>query len=426
MYALVDCNNFYASCERIFNPKLIGQPIVVLSNNDGCIIARSNEAKALGIEMAQPLFMVRDIIKFHKVHVFSSNYELYNDINRRMFNILRMYTPSVEVYSVDEAFMDISGTLIKEKVTDYGLIGYRIQDQIQRCLGLPISVGIGSTKTLAKVANHFAKKLSYNKGVFDITTNENIIDLYLNHLSIEDVWGVGRQYNKLLRHNGIETAYHFKIKPSPWIRKNLTVAGLRLQHELKGIPCHALTVESQAKKSIVVSRSFGQPLHDYDSIKQAVLFFATRVATKLRQQNLKAKGVGVLLTTKFFGNQAFYHSSETCNFLIPCQDDYSFITYAQDILNKTYKHGYLYKKAGVFAYGLFDERLSQHEIFHQANLDDTDKSLTISQALDTLNDRFGSHTVNYGMALKSQAWQAQKQFSSPRYTTRWNEILTII
>lgn len=425
MFALVDCNNFYASCERIFNPKLNHQPIVVLSNNDGCIVARSNEAKALGILMAQPLFMVRDIIQAHNVHVFSSNYELYNDINGRLFNILRIYSPGVEVYSVDEAFMDLSGMTHQGKAMDLMLLGHRIRDQIQQWLGLPTSIGIGSTKTLAKVANHFAKKLSYFKGVFDISVSDNVANLYLRHLDIGDLWGIGHQYGKFLRAHDVTHALHFKQLPRPWVRKHLTVMGLRLHDELHGIPCHDLIITPEAKQSLMVSRSFGYPLSDFDAIKQAIAFFATRVATKLRQHGLKARGTGVTLTTKYFGTQAHYSGSQTKNFIIPCQDNATFIKEAHVLLQKIYRTGYQFKKGGVYAYGLVHQNIRQDELFHATDIEAVQKHLKISQAMDHINKRFGSHTISNGMAALDHPWQPQKNLCSPRYTTRWNEILKV-
>ena len=288
MLALVDCNNFYVSCERIFNPSLEGIPVVVLSNNDGCIISRSNEAKALGFKMGEPVFKRRDLIEKHNVKVYSSNYALYGDISHRVMNTLRNYSPMVEIYSIDEAFLDLTG--INTNLTKFG---QTIRNQILKNIGMPIGIGIGATKSLAKVANKIAKK---DRGVFAIET-ENQRLWALENTHIEDVWGVGRRYAVLLKKHGVNTALDFTKLSTDWIRNHMTVVGHRLRDELLGKPCIAMETVMQPKKNNATTRAFGKKLSDIGYIREAVSAHATSCAAKLRRQKSVARFVTVFIHT---------------------------------------------------------------------------------------------------------------------------------
>ena len=295
MYALVDCNNFFASCERVFNPALREQPIVVLSNNDGCVIARSNEAKKLGLKMGDPFFKVKDIIEKNGIHVFSSNYVLYGDMSSRVMKILSDFVKDVEVYSIDESFLDLTGYEEYYNLLEYGK---QIVHTVSRNTGIPVSMGIAPTKTLAKVASKFAKKYKRYGGVCIIDSEEKR-EKALKLFDIEDVWGVGRQYAKLLNYHGIKTAYDFTLKPESFIRKHMKVGGVRTWKELRGIPCHSLE-QPQDKKSICTSRSFGETVTDYPTLSEAVSNFAAACARKLREQNSCAGMITVFILTNRF------------------------------------------------------------------------------------------------------------------------------
>lgn len=422
VYALVDGNNFFVSCERAFNPKLEGRPVVVLSNNDGCIIARSNEAKALGIKMAQPYFQARDLIARHGVAVYSANLELYRDIHHRMIALLRQEVPSLEVYSVDEAFLKLPDV----KDMDFTSLGHRIQLTLRQGLGLPVSIGIAPTKSLAKVANYYVKLVPDYQGVLDLNILKDHTP-FLRNLPIKEVWGIGRRHAQRLRLQGIETAYDFtKISPS-WVRSHMTVMGLRLQKELCGHACYHLNDHPGLKKSRMVSRSFSQPLTDFIAIKEAVAFFIARGAEKLRQDNQRAKILGVFLTTKAYGNKNFYRAFETVPLLESTSNTAELLHHAVKILEKIYKPDYLFKKAGVFLSSLEDEREDpkgsgcQLDLWkgHQSQWSDK-----VIRAMDAINQRHGRDMIHFGVAGVSQGWRPVPGFSSPRYTTDIREVLT--
>ncbi|MDQ1266391.1 MAG: Y-family polymerase, partial [Bacteroidota bacterium] len=290
--ALVDCNNFYASCERVFNPKLYGKPIVVLSNNDGIIVARSDEAKALGIKMGEPLFKIQDLVRRHNIQVFSSNYTLYGDMSCRVMRVLEQYSQDVEIYSIDEAFLSLWG-MERNDLTEYCR---NIRNIVRQWTGITVSVGIAETKTLAKLANRIAKKNPKFGGVLNLIGDPNIEE-YLKITLVEDIWGVGRQYTKFLNNHGIKTAYDFVNSNDKWIKKNMTVMGLRTCFELRGIPCIKLEYAVPAKKAIVCSRSFGKPVIEKQELHEAVSLFTTRAAEKMRRQNSAASLLTVFLRT---------------------------------------------------------------------------------------------------------------------------------
>ena len=277
LFALADCNNFYASCERVFNPKLAGRPAIVLSNNDGCVVARSNEAKALGIAMGVPAFQIRHLIRKHDVQVFSSNYALYGDLSQRVMETLQQFSPEVEVYSIDEAFLNLSG-FTNINLTDYGR---RIRATVKQWTGIPVSVGIAETKTLAKIANHVAKRTEGTDGVFDFTAWPDR-DSVLARVLVEEVWGIGPNYARLLTQHGITTALGLRDADDHWIQKQMGVVGLRTVHELRGISCLPLEQCPPPKQGITCSRSFGRPVTTLAEMREAVAAYTARAAEKLR------------------------------------------------------------------------------------------------------------------------------------------------
>jgi DNA polymerase V len=293
VYSLIDCNNFYVSCERVFNPKLEGKPVIVLSNNDGCVIARSNESKALGIGMGVPVFKCKDLIKKHKIQVYSSNYTLYADMSQRVMDTLAQFTSDVEVYSIDEAFLSLS-EFMSLNLTEYAR---DIRSTVKRWTGIPVSIGIGSTKTLAKVANKLSKRNPQYGGVFDITSHTQMNEL-LEQIRVEDIWGIGRQYTKLLNQNGIYTALQLKNASDTWIRKHMSVSGLRTVWELRGISCIPLEEAPPSKKAIISSRSFGRPVESLEELKEAIASYISRASEKLRAQQ-SVTSVGCVLDLDF-------------------------------------------------------------------------------------------------------------------------------
>lgn len=414
MFALVDCNNFYVSCERIFNPSLEGKPVVVLSNNDGCIISRSNEAKALGLKMGEPVFKHKDLIDKHIVTVYSSNYALYGDISHRVMRTLNDYSPLVEIYSIDEAFLDLTGIN-----TNLSKFGQDIKNRIQRDIGMPIGVGIGSTKSLAKIANKIAKK---NRGVFAIET-ENQRLWALANTPVEDIWGVGRRYAVLLKKHGIETALDFTKLSTEWIRKHMTVQGHRLKEELLGKPCIALETVMQPKKNIATTRAFGKKLSDKGTIIEAVSTHATKCAAKLRRQRSVARFVTIFIhTDPFSETQKYVSRSITVTLPIASNSDIILAKAAIAGLNEIFIPNLLYKKAGVIVSEISSDNAIQQNLFEHH---DDEKLNAVSQVTDFLNARYGDKTIKLAVQGSSREWKLKQEKLSPGYTTRWGDILSV-
>ena len=416
VFALVDCNNFYVSCERVFNPKLWNKPVVVLSNNDGCAVALSNEAKALGLTRATAMFHHKELVKRHDVQLFSSNYTLYGDMSHRVMSCLREFSPSMEVYSIDEAFLSLDG--MKGSLTEYGT---SIRQKVTRWTGIPISVGIGPSKTLAKLANHVAKKRCGDFGVYNIL-DETDIDGLLKSIDVGETWGVGRRYKKMLNQNGIHTVYDLKMAEDKWIRKKMTVVGLRTVLELRGIPCYNLEEHIPAKQGIVCSRSFGKPVESLSDMREAVATFASRAAEKLRKQNSVVKSLSVFIETNYFKeNEPQYRNSLELTLSTATADTGKIISEACFGLKQIYRSGYRYKKAGVMFLEILPESDIQPDMFSPAN----SKAEKLQPVIDSLNERFGLGTVGVlAMGLKKR-WRMRQEHLSPRYTTRWDEILTV-
>ncbi|MFZ4456220.1 MAG: Y-family DNA polymerase [Bacteroidales bacterium] len=420
MYGLIDCNNFFASCERVFNPSLRNQPIVVLSNNDGCIIARSDEAKAIGIPMGAPVFQMRDIIKANNVHVFSSNYILYGDMSNRVMSILAGMVPEIEVYSIDEAFLHLDGFSELYNLNDFAkhLVKY-----VGKATGIPVSLGIAETKTLSKLANHYAKKNKLlTKGLYVLDTEEKITTL-LKATEIGDVWGIGRRYSKFLMQKGIMTAYDFTKASAVWVRKEMSVVGLRTWKELRGEPCIELDHTPSAKKSICTSRSFRSKLTKLPEIEQAMTYYASACARKLRAQDSCARVMTVILYTDYFRKDLpQYTPSLTMQLSVASNDSMELTKYAIEGLRKIFKSGYSYKKAGV----IVSEIVPQSHV--QGNLFDTidrSKRARLMNAIDHINDEHGRDKIRLASFGFDRHWVNRRDQLSPNYTTNLKDIIVV-
>ncbi|MDP7654085.1 MAG: Y-family DNA polymerase [Candidatus Marinimicrobia bacterium] len=418
MYALVDCNNFYASCERVFDPRLEGRPIVVLSNNDGCVIARSNEAKALGIAMGEPAFKKEEVYAKHNVAIFSSNFALYGDMSQRVMRTLAQHSAAMEIYSIDEAFLECSG-LSADELDRFGI---HLRKTVKQWTGIPVSIGVAPTKTLAKVANHIAKRLPDNSGVC-VLTKEETIEYCLKKLPVEKLWGVGRRYALFLRSWGINTAWDLRRMPEGWVKENMTVVGLRLQKELKGEPCIPLEDQPQKKKEICTSRSFGTMVTELDELKQAVSMYATRCAEKLRTQNSCTNLVNVFLhTNPFRPDLPQYKNVRLVRLPVASNSTLNIVQAALGGLRSIYRAGYQYKKAGVIVSGLVPSNTIQYNLFHPT---DEDRHMRLMSAMDTVNDREGRDVLRIAEQGFARRWTLRQERLSPCYTTRWADFMTI-
>jgi len=400
--ALVDCNSFYVSCERLFNPRIRKKPVVVLSNNDGCIISRSNEAKALGIKMGEPYFKAKDIIVRNKVEVFSSNYSLYGDLSRRVMRTLKRFNAEIEVYSIDEAFMDLSNFPDDEVEK----IGKEIRETVLQWTGIPTSIGIAKTKTLSKVANHIAKKKQ--SGVTSLIGIDNL-DPILEKVEINDVWGVGRQLTKFYQKNGIYNAKQLKNKSNTWIKKSSNVLGSRTAMELRGIPCINLETSQTKRKSCVVSRSFGKRIEKFQELKEAVANYCLNASEKIRSESLVAKAITVFVrTSPFQRNFSYYSNAKTIDFPIATNNSIEIVKTAVSILEKIFKNGYQYQKAGVMLAGLRNDD-GRKNLF-SSEKDEKIKSLM--QSIDNTNYRYGRSTLSLASAGVHKKWNMRRQYSS--------------
>lgn len=415
MFALVDCNNFYASCERVFNPSLVGRPVVVLSNNDGCVIARSNEAKAVGVKMGVPAFEIRELVVAHSIFVFSSNYTLYGDMSNRVMATLRDFTPSLEVYSIDEAFLDFSG-FAAIGVQDHAV---SMRETVMRCTGIPVSVGIAATKTLAKVANRIAKKRMADGVLF--LQDERYVKRALQLTEIGDVWGIGRRYSKKLASYGVATAYDLTLRPDSWIKKEMGVVGLRTVKELRGEPCLNLEVSLPSKKSIMTSRSFGSMLSELSDIKEAVANFAASCAVKLRNERSCCSLVTVFITTNpFRESDRQYSNSITVTLTSTSSYTPDLVEAALSGLERIYLKGFRYKKAGVLVSGINPESHVQLDLFSVRNIE---RESSLMKALDDINSRYGRNTLRIGAQGYGSCWMLKQESLSPCYTTSLKDII---
>jgi len=414
VFALVDCNNFYASCERVFQPKLAGQPIVVLSNNDGCVVARSHEAKALGIAMGVPEFQIRPVLLAHRVQVFSSNYRLYGDLSQRVMETLEQFSPDLEIYSIDEAFLSLTG-FERRNLTDYGR---QIRRTVKQWTGLPVSVGLAETKTLAKLANRIAKRTPDTDGVFDLLTCQDR-DALLGRVPVEEVWGIGPSYARLLAQHGITTALQLREADAHWIRRHMGVVGVRVVTELSGHSCLDLESCRPPTQGITCSRTFGRSVCTLAEMEEAVSTYVTRVAEKLRGEALAATVLTVFVTTNAFTEEPQYRNSVTCELPVGTDTTSALIRAGLKGLRRIYRDGYRYKKAGVMVTALVPVSQVQPDLFDQQ---DRPRSKRLMAALDAVNARWGSGTVQYAASGLTNAWQRQSHRRSPACTTNWAEL----
>jgi DNA polymerase V len=414
VFALVDCNNFYASCERVFNPMLEGKPIVVLSNNDGCVVARSNEAKALEIGMGVPEFQIRPLLRAHHVQVFSSNYTLYGDLSQRVMETLEQFSPDLEVYSIDEAFLSLVG-FERWNLTEHGRL---IRRTVKQWTGIPVSVGIAETKTLAKIANRVAKRTPDTGGVFDLLACSDR-DAVFGRIAVEDVWGIGPNHSRLLKQHGMTTARQLAEADDQWIRKRLGIVGLRLVMELRGVSCLDREQCPSPKQSLTCSRAFGTLINTLAEIEEAVSVYTSRVAEKLRRERLAATMLTVCLTTNEFKEGPQYSNALTQKLPVVTDSTADLIQCSLQGIRAIYRDGYLYKKAGVVLTGLVPANQTQADLFDSQ---DRRKSTRLTTALDAVNDRWGSGTLHYASSGITKAWKTQFHRRSPAYTTDWNSL----
>lgn len=416
MFALVDCNNFYVSCERIFNPRLRNRPCVVLSNNDGCVISRSNEAKEIEIPMGAPFFKWKPFFRKHRVAVKSSNYALYGDISERVMSILGAGSGMVEVYSIDEAFLKLSerkaANLIQESI--------ELKQRVYQWTGMPISIGIAPTKTLAKIANHIAKKQT-SVGVCQIKSDEPLF----NSLAVSEVWGIGRQNSISLQASGINTVQQLKDCSDKWIRKRYSIVMLKTVKELRGEPCFALETTQKDKKSIMCSRSFGRPISKLSELKETISTYTSRAAEKVRLQNSVATVLYVSVkTNRYSKHRPQYRNSNSEILATPSADSRTLIKIANTLLEEIYREGYLYHKACIGLHGLLPANQIQGHLFLPAS--DSLQSKSLMQTLDTINTKYGEKTMHIATNGISQNWQGRCDNSSPCFTTNWRQLPNVL
>lgn len=418
MYALVDCNNFYASCERLFQPLLIGRPVVVLSNNDGCVIARSDEAKKLGIVMGTPAYLNEKMFKDNNVAVFSSNYTLYGDLSDRVMKTLMGFVPKIELYSIDEAFLDMS----ELGYTDLLKLGIDIRNTAFQHIGLPVSVGIAPTKTLAKMANRYAKKKYKDIGVF-YAANKQLTDEMLSFTEVGDIWGIGHQYALLLKNKGIHTAMDVTKMPEEWMRTNMTVVGQRLWNELNGIPAIEWEYEAPPKKNICTSRSLGKLSGNKEILIEALTNHASKCALKLRKQHSVCSSIQVFLGTNPHKTEhKQYFPAITIECETPTNSTAEIIKYVCKGLDIIFKEGYLFMKCGVIVNGLLPDELIQKNMF---DTKDRAKENKIMNTMDTINAQMGKDVVRMAVQRFDNRYKLRADHLSPRYTTNINEILKV-
>ncbi len=418
MFALVDCNNFYASCERVFQPKLENSPVVILSNNDGCVISRSNEAKTLGIPMGAPAFKYLNVFKKKQVNVFSSNYPLYGDMSQRIMKILSMHTPNIEIYSIDEAFLDFRGF----KYCDLEKEGLLLKQKIKRWTGIPVSIGIAPTKALAKIANKIAKKYVHKtKGVYLIKSEKQISNA-LKWTKVEDIWGVGKQYKKLLIRNGVVTANDFCKLPDQWVKKNMSILGLRLKKDLKGDSCIGLDEENPDKKSIATTRSFKEVIKKYWEIEERVVTYASICSQKLRYQNSNCNTIIVFIrTSSHLPSKKQYYNSSLVNLPNPTNSAITIAKYANMGLKRIFKKNINYKKAGVILTDLTPSDSKQLNLFQNAG----NAHGNLMKTIDKIHLRFGENILKLGNQDLNQTWKMRQEYLSCRYTTDVREIIKV-
>jgi DNA polymerase V len=415
--ALVDCNSFYVSCERLFNPSINKKPVIVLSSNDGCVISRSTEAKALGIKMGEPYFKVKKIVEQNNVKTFSTNFALYGDISRRVMKTLKQFSPQMEIYSIDEAFLDLS-SLKNENLLQHC---YKIRETVLKWTGIPTSIGIATTKTLSKAANYIAKK--EKSGVVDLV-NSKKIDKFLSTIRINDVWGVGRQLTKLYVKNGINTAYDLKNMHNGWIKKNTNVFGSRTAMELKGIPCVSLEPYQEKRKNCCVSRSFGKKVTKLEELNEAITTHCLNAAEKIRLDKQTVKKITIFIRTSPFEiKKKYYANSKNIDLAMRTDDSILLVKQALIALRSIYKEGYKYQKTGIIFSGLKDVDMYNKNLFSKINNEEKRKNLM--KAIDYTNMKYGRHSLSIAQAGFKKKWVTKRSFSSRIDTACFNFLPTV-
>jgi len=415
--ALVDCNSFYVSCERLFNPSIIKKPVIVLSSNDGCVISRSTEAKVLGIKMGEPYFKVEKIIKKNDVKVFSSNYSLYGDISRRVMKTLKQFSPQMEIYSIDEAFLNLS-SIRDENLFEHG---NKIRKTVLKWTGIPTSIGIATTKTLSKAANYIAKK--EQSGIVNLI-NTKQIDQILKEIEINEVWGVGRQLTKFYIKNGIHTAYQLKNMHNNWIKKNTNVLGSRTAMELKGIPCVSLEEHQEKRKNCCVSRSFGRKVTKLEELSESVTTHCLNAAEKIRSDNQTTKRITVFIrTSPFQKDKNYYANSKDIDLPVRTNDSIELVKQALIALQYIYRKGYKYQKAGIIFSGLNEVDIYKKNLFSSINNEEKRKKLM--KAIDYTNIKYGRHALSIAQAGLRKKLNIKRQHSSKINTACFDFLPTI-
>jgi DNA polymerase V len=428
VFALVDCNNFYVSCERVFNPRLEGRPVIVLSNNDGCAVARSNEAKALGIGMGEPYFKIKETLLAHDGVALSSNYALYGDMSARVMSILSEFCEEMEVYSIDEAFLSLDNIPHLELLE----VCKQIRARVLQCTGIPVSIGIAPTKTLCKVANDIAKsdgkKDNRFGGVYSVVGRPvNEMEYILKHMKVSDLWGVGRKYSRKLSNYGVVNAYQLTQKTDNWIKKQLTIQGLRMVNELRGVRCHNLVTKPDPKKGIASTRSFGKPVITLVELQEAVASYCSVAGEKLRKEKLVASYISVFAMSNRFKSGYYYYNS--IGTVLPAPTNYTpeLITQALGCLEFIFKPGVVYKKAGIMVTDLFPQDEVPIDLFSDEELEKTVRKQknAVMTSMDMLNNTYGRNTVKLARLGVNTTWNIQSNMRSGRYTTVWDEILKV-
>ncbi len=418
-FGIIDCNNFYVSCERLFNPALKRVPVAVLSNNDGCIVARSQEVKDLGVPKGPPIFKRRSLLAKHNAHIFSSNYTLYGDMSARIMKTIQEHMPYVQIYSIDEAFA-LFKNMNLEQATEQSHI---LQKKIYQWTGIPVSIGIAPTKTLAKVANKYAKKYKQLNGVFGIDDAAHT-NWLLEHFDVGDVWGIGRRYTKKLNNFGIYNALQLIQKDDVWIRKQLTICGLKTVWELRGFVCYPLESEAEPQKGIACTRSFGTPIDNLKGLKEAVATYVTRAAEKLRKQNSAVISIYVFINTSRFADD-YYGNGTSITLPIASAFTPELIKYAHQALCSIYRPGLKYKKAGVIFTQLKDQQQEQVDIFNQQKAETQKSHALTMHTVDSINKKWGRNTLHFAAQGIKPSWPSKQMRKSQRFTTCWQELLCI-
>lgn len=418
MFALIDCNNFYASCEKVFQPNLNGKPVVVLSNNDGCVIARSNEAKEIGIPMGAPAFEYEKLFRQHQVNVFSANFALYGDMSNRVMTILSDYSPEMEIYSIDECFLKLNGF---DKFFNLQNYGEEMRYKVNKWTGIPISIGIAPTKALSKLANRIAKKFpEKTNGVYIIDSEEKRIKA-LKWLKIEDVWGIGRQHTNRLNAQNVFTAYDFTQLTDEWVKSNLTVVGLRLKHDLQGIPTLNLE-EAQPKKNIATTRSFETNYTKLEQLNERISTFASSCAEKLRKQKSCCNSLMVFIHSNGHRKDLpQYNRTIVVQLPFATNSSIELAKFATQGLKRIFKDGYAYKKVGVIVQDFTPEEVVQTTLFESRN----ERHIPLMKAIDKINVQFGQQKIRLASQDQKRVWKMKQEKLSPRYTTKLSEIITI-